>query len=64
MNKYIRYTHGETGLVLGVVADSNEYGEVEVKHVYLETKDITALLSDEVIIDIQLYLETYLCAIE
>lgn len=60
MNNYVKYTHGETGIVLGVMADRDKSGEVDIKGVFLEKKNILPLISDDLVIDIQLFLENYL----
>ena len=60
MDNYIKYVYGETGLVLGVLGERNHIGEVEVKGVFIGGKNILGLISDDVLIDIQLYLEDYL----
>lgn len=60
MNNYVTYIHGETGLTLGVIAEKDRYGEVEVKGVFLNKQNILPILSDDVIVNIELFIGDYL----
>lgn len=60
MNNYVTYIHGETGLTLGVIAEKNMHGEVEVKGVFLNKQNILPILSDDVVVDIELFIGDYL----
>jgi hypothetical protein len=59
MMNYINYEEGETGLNFTVYYDKS-CGSIELISVCLNDADILPLLSEEVILNIQLYVDNYL----
>lgn len=60
MENYINYEDGETGLTLSVGYKTDKKSSIDIFSVFLNDADIISLLSDDVILNIQLYIENYL----
>jgi len=60
MDKYIRYTHGETGIALLILADISDDGNVDIKKVLHKGEDILPLLGEDIIVDIELFVEDFI----
>jgi len=64
MMNYIEYEDGETGSCFEIVYNVNNSGNVEITNVYLNDKDVLPLLSEEVLLSMQLYVDDYISFME
>lgn len=64
MIDYIDYEDGETGLLFSVCYEKTKYGDIDILSVAINEDNILAVLSDEVLLAIQLYVEDTIDFIE
>lgn len=64
MNRQLRYEHGETGIVLMIIADVNKSGNIELKKVFHKGEDILPLLGEDITVDIEMYCDDFICSTE
>lgn len=60
MNRQIRYVHGETGIELILIVDTNNSGDIELKKVYHKGENILPILGEDITVDIEMFCENCL----